>query len=162
MDLIIPHLYISDWNSSNDFELLTKNKIKAVITLETRSKPTEVLKFYNQNNIKFLYIPIYDMPNSNITKYLDSTYEFISNHIRKDQNVLVHCFAGISRSATIILNYLVQNFLLNKVGNVCEKCVVGKALKFMRRKRDIINPNNGFLKQVIAHSRDIVKRNNQR
>lgn len=160
MDLIVPHLYISDWTSSNDFELLTKNKIKAVITLETRPKPPEVLNFYNQNNINFLYVPIYDIPNANIKKYFDITYNLISNHIQRNQNVLVHCFAGISRSATIILNFLVQNYLSKRPRSVCEKCLVSKALKFMKRKRDIINPNQGFLKQVIANTRDIVKKNN--
>ena len=43
---IIPHLYISNWDSSNDITKLEKNNIQAVITIETRNKSEYICKTY--------------------------------------------------------------------------------------------------------------------
>ena len=55
---IIPHLYISNWDSSNDITKLENNNIEAVITIETRNKPTSILDYYKKNNIHFLFLYI--------------------------------------------------------------------------------------------------------
>jgi len=41
-------------------------------------------------------------------------FDFIDTH-RKNTNVLVHCFVGVSRSATIIIGYIMKtkNFTFN-------------------------------------------------
>ena len=41
--------------------------------------------------------------------YFDSTIEFIDKN-RKNTNVLVHCVKGISRSATIVIAYIMWKF----------------------------------------------------
>ena len=43
---IIPHLYICNWDTSNNKDVIIKNNINAVITLETRPKPSEIINFY--------------------------------------------------------------------------------------------------------------------
>lgn len=59
--------------------------------------------------------------------------EFIDTHINTC-NVLVHCEKGISRSATIVVAYLMQR----------EKKFLSEALEFVRNKRKEISPNGGF------------------
>jgi predicted protein tyrosine phosphatase len=54
----------------------------------------------------------------------------IPNH-----TVIVHCYAGVSRSATIIMAYLIQ---------VAELTVTA-AMVYVRLRRSIINPNSGFV-----------------
>jgi protein-tyrosine phosphatase len=154
MDQIISHLYISNWNYSNSPEQLQQNNIKAVITLETRPKPDYILQYYKNNNIDFMYININDIPNSNIEQYLDFTYEFIQKHISKGENVLVHCYAGVSRSATIILNYIYRDNMSKYPINDCVSCRVKNIIAYMRTKRSIINPNPGFVQQVIKHYKE--------
>ena len=61
------------------------------------------------------------------------TFEFIEEE-RKRTNVLIHCFAGISRSATILIAYLMRkNYIKYDV-----------AKEQVKSKRDIIKPNPGF------------------
>ena len=43
----------------------------------------------------------------NLTKYFDQASKFIRDHL-ETSNVLVHCFAGISRSATIVIAFLIR------------------------------------------------------
>ena len=141
---IIPHLYLSNWDTSNNINIIQKYNIKAVITLETRQKPSYIMDFYKKNNIDFMYIFLYDSNDSNIEKYFNSTFSFIDKHISRDENVLVHCWAGVSRSATIVLNYMLRKFYENGNSNICECNSLNNALKFASEERPIINPNAGF------------------
>ena len=63
---IVPHLYLSNWYTSNNTRVLRENNIRGVITLETNTKPSEILNYYKMNNIGFLYVNIDDDPNANI------------------------------------------------------------------------------------------------
>lgn len=147
---IAPHLFISNWFTSNNKNVLDQYKIKCIITLETIQKPKEVIDYCQYNNIEFKYIYILDHLNSNIYKYFDTTYNFIKNKISRGENVLVHCYAGISRSATIILNYLIRNYYeytINITMNPEE--VVRYKLYKVQQKRPIVNPNIGFINQLL-------------
>ena len=149
---IIPYLFISNWNTSNNPNVIKKYNIKAVITLETIDKPKDIIDFYKNNNIDFMYIKLYDDPNSDISKYFDTTYNFIDSHIKQKKNVLVHCMAGISRSTTIVLNYILKKkYELNYIEN--PYTVVDDIINYVRTKRYIINPNSGFIKQLMIQSK---------
>jgi protein-tyrosine phosphatase len=149
---IIPYLFISNWNTSNNPNVIKKYNIKAVITLETIDKPKDIIDFYKNNNIDFMYIRLYDDPNSDISKYFDITYNFIDSHIKQKKNVLVHCMAGISRSTTIVLNYILKKkYELNYIEN--PYTVVDDIINYVRTKRYIINPNSGFIKQLMIQSK---------
>lgn len=146
---IIPHLYISNWETSNNPYILKKYNIKAVISLETTPKPDYILDYYNKNKIEHMYIYIHDSPDVNISEHFDETYEFIHKHIQKGDNVLVHCMAGISRSSTIILNYMLRISYESGQGNSCPCNLFKSVLEYARKQRPIINPNSGFQKQLL-------------
>lgn len=61
--------------------------------------------------------------------------EFIEKNIKKT-NVLVHCFAGVSRSATAVIAYLMKN----------KKLSFESALSLCKAKRKVTNPNQGFVR----------------
>ena len=147
---ITHHLYISNWDTSNNPEIISLYNIKAVITLETTNKPTHILRFYYGNKIDFMHIQIIDNKESDIGKHFDSTYNFIQKHISKNENVLVHCAAGISRSATIILNFILRKlFYKYNLRHENAEDILINALDIARSKRPIINPNPGFINQLL-------------
>jgi len=55
-----------------------------------------------------------------------------------DNNILIHCYMGSSRSATIIVLYLMDKY----------KYTLDKALKFIKEKRDIVNINTQFVENL--------------
>ena len=55
--------------------------------------------------------------------------------------MLVHCKVGKSRSASIVITYLMNRFGLN----------FDSALNFVVSKRPIVNPNRGFAEQIAAY-----------
>jgi len=62
---------------------------------------------------------------------------------------LVHCAAGISRSSTIVIAYLMQAMQFS----------LTEAFKYVREKRPIISPNDGFSRQLQVYQ-DILSSNN--
>jgi protein-tyrosine phosphatase len=53
----------------------------------------------------FHYVEDHDQ--FNISSLFDITYDFIEKS-RKTTNILIHCYAGISRSATVLIAYLMK------------------------------------------------------
>ena len=97
MDEIIDNLYISNWEKSNDINELKKNNIKAIITVETECKPSNIIQYYKDNNIDYYYLYLSDLPESNISVYFDKTYNFIKKHIfKKIIKILEVFFKAIS------------------------------------------------------------------
>ncbi|XP_021830840.1 dual specificity protein phosphatase 12-like [Prunus avium] len=60
-------------------------------------------------------VPLRDMDDENLLDYLDACVDFIDNG-RKKGSVLVHCLAGVSRSASIITTYLMRTEHLSQEG----------------------------------------------
>ncbi|XP_052877554.1 uncharacterized protein LOC108470448 isoform X1 [Gossypium arboreum] len=82
-------------------------------------------------------VPIRDMESENLLDYLDACIDFIDRS-RKEGSVLVHCFAGVSRSAAIILAYLMRT----------ERLSQEDALESLKQSCEFVCPNDGFLEQL--------------
>ena len=48
------------------------------------------------------------MPGQNLFSHFPSCISFIESAAKSGGNVLVHCYAGVSRSSTIVIAYLMQ------------------------------------------------------
>jgi protein-tyrosine phosphatase len=87
--------------------------------------------------VEHLWIVIGDDPKEDIAKFFSTTFHFIRKNLLKG-NVLVHCQAGISRSCTIVIAYLMQQMYIS----------FGEAYKIVIAKRPIAYPNKGFIRQL--------------
>ena len=75
-----------------------------------------------------------DYEEEDISQHFEKAYEYIDENIQTT-NVFVHCMAGISRSATIVISYLMKKFGWS----------VEKAVEYVKTRRSIICPNEGFI-----------------
>ncbi|KAF8998778.1 hypothetical protein BDQ17DRAFT_1361597 [Cyathus striatus] len=92
-------------------------------------------------NPNHLTIPINDTEYDDLLIHLPRACEFIRKGIEDDHGrVLVHCVMGISRSATVIVAYLMRTTLRTPL--LC--------LRTLQKKRPQAHPNYGFLKQLEA------------
>jgi protein-tyrosine phosphatase len=125
-------LYLGDEEAAKDLLLLEKLKIKRIVTVGKE------LEIFYPDNFDYMKIDIYDHQDEDIYQYFEPTFKFIDESLSKNENVLVHCKYGISRSATIVCSYLIQK----------HKYVSFEVVQWVYYLRDKTNPNIGFKQQL--------------
>jgi len=130
-DRIIENLYLGAHESALNREALRERKITHIITA------ARGLRMAFQSEIKYKYIDLLDWEQEDIYKHFESCMEFIEEG-RSQGGVLIHCLAGVSRSATITIAYLM--YITN--------CDYADARKHVSSKRWIF-PNNGFVRHLL-------------
>lgn len=89
----------------------------------------------------FLRIPVDDSYTAKLTPFFEIAFDFIEKNLNFP--VLVHCSAGISRSATIIISYIMKKKRLSSQ----------EAYNFLKEKRVVISPNFNFMGQLLAYEK---------
>ena len=129
MSQINENLYLGNINDAQNVQKLLKLGIKKVLSL---MEETQLLNYPNE--IEHKLINIKDFPRENIIQYFGDCLLFIDGN----QKVLVHCYAGSSRSATIVIAYIMWKNQLD----------YNEASKIVEKIRPIIFPNYGFIRQL--------------
>lgn len=88
--------------------------------------------------LRTLFVPCLDMPETRLTDVLAITNDFINHCRSNDGRIHVHCNAGVSRSAAVVIGYLMR----------AEGLSYAESLSRIRAKRPCCRPNDGFVKQL--------------
>jgi protein-tyrosine phosphatase len=142
MSLIIPHLFLGNVEDamnvvSSDNPLHITRMVTVSKELSTYIRPPDC--------VQHLIIEVNDSVDENIHKYFFQAIDFIDEGLHVNENTLVHCYAGISRSSTIIIAYMLHAYPVMTLDD---------ALHHVRIVRPIVNPNPGFLLQLIQHEQE--------
>lgn len=128
------NLYLGNsYNARNYYDLCDKN-IGLIVNC------TEEIPNYFDDYFKYHNIDIKDINGANILPFLDNSVDTIHKFINENpsKSVFVHCFMGSSRSATIVIAYLM------KYKNTRLK----DALQIVKDKRCVVNLNIDFFRQL--------------
>lgn len=94
--------------------------------------------YYSDMDIVYYGVEAEDTTTFDLSQYFYSAASLIEKTLSDPENrLLVHCVMGRSRSATLILAYLM----------ICQNMTVVDAIEHVKKRRRII-PNGGFLKQL--------------
>ncbi|CAB4056170.1 DUSP12 [Lepeophtheirus salmonis] len=130
---IVHRLYLGDYESANSPLLLDKLGVTALVSIDIVPPQTQLLQ---------LAIKILDKEDEDLLSELPSIIEFISKEIASGGTILVHCFHGVSRSASAVIAYLMQT----------KDISLEESLSFVKVLRPSIDPNPGFMKQLQLYS----------
>mmetsp|Transcript_80191 Transcript_80191/g.231642 ORF Transcript_80191/g.231642 Transcript_80191/m.231642 type:complete len:307 (+) Transcript_80191:81-1001(+) len=85
----------------------------------------------------------YDTPDQDIIHEMAGPVEFLRSvhEASKEHKVLVHCVQGISRSASVVIFYLMAH----------QRMSLREAFELTRRKRPVVEPRAEFLRQLGVH-----------
>ena len=136
---IIDGLWLGNIAAAEDVIDLKKKGIKKILTVMNQDGPN----YKSEDGFIHKKIAIIDLSNQNIIKYFGECLNFIKG----EEKVLVHCMAGASRSATIVVAYLMWK----------EKMKYKDAMDFVKQKRFIIYPNFGFRDQLKKFEEELIK-----
>lgn len=126
------NLYIGDLKAATMPKLMKDMDI--IINLSCYRYPELESKTYIHEDIP-------DTPEYDISQHFDKLSEIIHEGILNNKRVFVHCVAGISRSSTIVLAYMIKKTRTSLYMSLM-------FMNFARRQKTL--PNEGFLKQLQA------------
>uniref|UniRef100_A0A8C5IWR3 Dual specificity phosphatase 16 n=1 Tax=Junco hyemalis TaxID=40217 RepID=A0A8C5IWR3_JUNHY len=143
---ILPHLYLGCQRDVLNKELMQQNDIGYVLNASnTCPKPDFIPESH------FLRVPVNDSFCEKILPWLDKSVDFIEKAKASNGHVLVHCLAGISRSATIAIAYIMKRMDMS----------LDEAYRFVKEKRPTISPNFNFLGQLLDFEKKLKNQSGQ-
>ncbi|XP_067891672.1 dual specificity protein phosphatase 19 isoform X1 [Heterodontus francisci] len=130
--VVKPWLLLASQDVAHDYEKLKDYKISHILNVGYGVE--------NAFPCEFIYksISILDLPETSITSYFHECFEFIDQAKAQNGVVLVHCNAGVSRSASIVIGYLMWVYGLS----------FKDAFSVVKNARQATNPNPGFMEQL--------------
>lgn len=155
MDMIIDGVYISSYREAMDEELLRSNNIRSIVCIMDEDMPNDTLDMYSRLNIKRMFIEMCDSPLSNIRSHFSCIIDFIKGN--PEGNLLVHCFAGASRSVTAVAAYMLHIHYEYYESKGCDTgtCQVDDILSMIRSRRRASDPNLGFIYQLTQYEHEL-------
>lgn len=134
-------LYIGSYANASDRNLLDSLNIKYILncTFECKNK-------FENDGIEYMRFKIHDVISYPIQDFFDQGSEFITKVLNgNDGNLLVHCLKGKSRSAAMIIAFLIKS----------EGFTTNNAYTFLKKKHPKTLPNLGFMEKLRAYEKKI-------
>jgi protein-tyrosine phosphatase len=139
-EIIKNKLYLGDSFDANNNKQIKEKNISCIICV------ADGVKIINKvPNVKVIKYNLQDDYECNISLYFDEIGEIIDN----ENKVLVNCMAGISRSSTIVIAYIMKYYNLN----------LKKTFLAVRSKRNQICPNKQFMKYLLDYELSLFGKN---
>ncbi|XP_005996086.1 dual specificity protein phosphatase 10 [Latimeria chalumnae] len=138
---ILPFLFLGNEHDAQDLEKMQRMNVGYIINVTTHLP----LYHFDKGTFKYKRLPATDSNKQNLRQYFEEAFEFIEEAHQCGKGLLIHCQAGVSRSATIVIAYLMKH----------TRMTMTDAYKFVKGKRPIISPNLNFMGQLLEFEEDL-------
>uniref|UniRef100_A0A8C0XQL1 Protein-serine/threonine phosphatase n=1 Tax=Castor canadensis TaxID=51338 RepID=A0A8C0XQL1_CASCN len=134
-----PNLFLGDAYAARDKNRLIQLGITHVVNVAAGKFQVDTgAKFYRGIPLEYYGIEAEDNPFFDLSIYFLPVAQYIGAALNTPRGrVLVHCAMGVSRSATVVLAFLM----------ICKNMTLMEAIQTVQAHRDIC-PNSGFLRQL--------------
>ncbi|XP_052785497.1 dual specificity protein phosphatase 12-like isoform X2 [Mya arenaria] len=138
MTLIKDQLFLGNFTAGTDIDSLKEGGITHIITVDM------IQHYYPESgeahiDPHHMYINCMDLPSIDLLSKFQECFDFIDEALTSPENkVLIHCFAGMSRSATIMIAYLMYK----------DGMGLDEAYATVKQLKPNIKPNPGFIEQL--------------
>jgi len=130
---VYTNVFIGNFGSASNLEMLKQNEIKNIVVA--------AYGLWDMFPGKFNYkrVDVVDSEYDSLSPHFEEISKFIYEAaVLRKENVLIHCVAGVSRSAALVIAYLILQH------NMCFDEAVGQVKKW----RPQINPNDKFCREL--------------
>ena len=148
IDNALSHIYIGNIYSALNEDILKENNIKVIINCTTDIPFTD----FKQIKYKYRFKIDDDLSRKhkdNMRHNIDKYVEHLRRHVLNGENVLVHCRAGVQRSASVVVGYLMKY----------EHMYLTEAVDYLQDIRDcIFRPMPHFLMPLKSYEQSLRQR----
>eukprot|EP01061_Rhynchopus_euleeides_P037158 TRINITY_DN6296_c0_g3_i1.p1 TRINITY_DN6296_c0_g3~~TRINITY_DN6296_c0_g3_i1.p1 ORF type:complete len:717 (+),score=127.47 TRINITY_DN6296_c0_g3_i1:117-2267(+) len=134
-DLIIKNMYLGSLRSAQEVRIYEELGIKHLASIGRE------LSVVLGDGMEHIQCNVDDLPDSDLSSIFTEVHKFMDNALRREEGCLVHCFKGQSRSATIVISYLMKTQMITR----------DAAVAIVKDKRPMINPNAGFMNLLLRY-----------
>jgi len=134
-DILNGKLYLGTFNQAKQIELMRKLKITKIV-----NSACECNNEHINAGINYLKLNLRDEAEDRVSTHFKEVFEFMEEILADDseQVVLVHCAMGKSRSASMVIMFLMKKF----------KWSYHKAYEYVKSRRNIVSPYCGFVQEL--------------
>ncbi|XP_063786451.1 dual specificity protein phosphatase 26 isoform X3 [Pseudophryne corroboree] len=136
-DEVWPKLYLGDQTIAANKRELCHMRITHILNA-SHSRWRGGEEYYKGMNIMYMGIEALDFPTYDMSVHFYPAAEFIHRALVERGRILVHCAMGVSRSATLVLAYLM----------IYHRMTLVEAITTVKDQRGVF-PNRGFLRQLL-------------
>ncbi|XP_035779277.1 dual specificity protein phosphatase MPK-4-like [Anopheles albimanus] len=140
LDEIEPGLWLGNASAAADLPTLQRHSIRSILSVDSVPLPVHIT---DHPNLRVRHIQAADVPREDLIRHFEDSNRFIGDSLAEGRHVLVHCYFGVSRSATITIAYLMDKYRLGYEA----------AFARVRAKRRFVMPNPGFVNQLKLYAR---------
>lgn len=137
---ILPFLFLGSQRDAQDPQLLAAHNIGYELNVSTSCPKPDFIP-----DAHFLRIPVNDSHADKLRPHFARACRFLDKVRESSGCVLVHCLAGVSRSPTVAIAYVMRHLGLSS----------DDAYRYVKSKRPSISPNFNFLGQLLEYEREL-------
>lgn len=125
---------------------ITSENLQTANISHVLNMATELSDFiYPHPNLHIHKFRLRDSMDEDIFSVLDECVRLIDSIVKSGGRILVHCVAGVSRSATVCIAYLIK----------IEHMSLREAHQHVLECRDVVFPNKGFWRALIQYEESV-------
>ncbi|XP_029646447.1 tyrosine-protein phosphatase vhp-1-like isoform X2 [Octopus sinensis] len=137
---ILHFLYLGSQRDAMSQDIIQVNGISYILNVTTTCKQPAFIQ-----ESHFLRIPINDNYFDKMLPYFHDAFQFLDKVREANGCVLIHCLAGISRSPTLAIAYVMRHLKMSS----------DDAYRYVKAKRPTISPNFNFLGQLLEYEKQL-------
>jgi hypothetical protein len=142
-DNIVPFLWLGNFKAATDASFLRNNNIRFVLNCTRQRSPLRLYDDLGIQSFQFFLDDSDDQRNNDtLVREALLVQQHIDEYISKGMNVLVHCHAGMQRSATMVAVYLMVKYGCNDIDNI---------IYFIKSRRPIAFGNRATFRNFLAN-----------
>ena len=136
---VIKGVFIGGANAATNRHLLKSYGVTHVLTVAKDITPKYV------NDFKYMVILADDIQKASLKEHFNDTTNFIKEALESNGGCIVHCMAGVSRSATIMTAFIMQH----------QQIRLRHAFRFLGKCRPQVNPNQTFRSELQQFDKEL-------
>ncbi|CAG0920074.1 unnamed protein product [Notodromas monacha] len=142
--VVLPGLLMGSQNAAFEERVLRRFAVSHILDVGSHAMTDQDEPEFREKIVQRT-VEMLDIPETPLIGLLPYCFSFIDGAREKGGCCLVHCNAGVSRSAAVVIAYLMKS----------EGMTYRSAHDYLKSLRPCIRPNDGFIRQLLEYEEDL-------